>query len=276
MIDYHIHLERGPYNLEWLKQFWVQARLRGITEIGITEHAHEFREFVPVYEHLWEEPSSASWIQRHFHRSIDDYLALLDAGQQAGIPLKVGLEADYFPKREGEIRSLLRRYDFDYVLGSVHFLGDWSFDWDPDLGWPERDADEAYLAYLVLMEKTAQSNLFDVLAHLDVIKVFGYRAQRNLDGQWRALLQIIAEAGLAIEVSTAGLRKPVREIYPHFSLLKDAARLNIPITIASDAHTPFDVGDRWQEAVALAKRAGYTGYCSFKGRRRVDHQFPLL
>jgi histidinol-phosphatase (PHP family) len=280
MIDYHIHLERGPYSLEWLKQFWDQAEFRGISEIGVTEHAHEFWEFKSVYEHLWEDSAcvgmTASWIGRHFQHSVEDYFRLLEEGKKSGIPLKIGLECDYFPQSEAKIRTLLHRYNFDFVLGSVHFLDDWSFDWNPELGWPGRNPDDVYLAYLGLLEKMAQASLFDVLAHLDVIKVFGHRAQENLDRQWKALLQLISEADLVMEVSTAGLRKPVGEIYPHPTLIKEAARLNIPITIASDAHTPFDVGDRWQEAETIAKDAGYTSYCSFTGRKRIDHNLPSL
>ena len=280
MIDYHIHIERGPYDLEWLKLFWAQAKSRGILELGITEHAHNFREFKPIYEHLWPVPagddSTASWLGRHFQYSIEEYLELLEIGRKAGIPLKVGLEADYFPDYEVEIGSLLRSYSFDFVLGSVHFLDSWSFDWKPDRGWSGRDLDDVYLTYIDLMKRMAQSDLFDVLAHLDVIKVFGHRARTRLDGEWEALLQLISEADLAIEVSTAGLRKPVGEIYPHPTLIQEAARRNIPITIASDAHTPSDVGDRWEEAVALARCAGYRRYCSFTGRKRIDHELPLL
>lgn len=280
MIDYHIHLERGPYNLEWLRQFWAQAQRRGITEIGITEHAHEFREFLPVYEHLLRESTSghdtASWIRRHFQHSIDDYLELLENGMKSGIALKVGLEADYFPHNEEKIRALLERYDFDFVLGSVHFLDCWSFDWDPGLGWPERNVDHVYRAYLSLLERMVKSSLFDIAAHLDVIKVFGHRSKQNLDREWHDLLVLMSQSNLAMEVSTAGLRKPVGEIYPHPMLLTEAARRGIPITIASDAHTPEDVGDRWEEAVARARNSGFRKYCTFKGRRPTIHDLPLF
>jgi len=280
VIDYHIHIERGPYNLEWVKQFWAQAEKRGLTEIGITEHAHNFREFQTIYEHLWNSPShdaaTSSWLQRHFEYSIEEYLELLEGAKKAGIPLKVGLEADYFPDCEGEIRSLLDTYSFDFILGSVHFLEAWSFDWKPDCGWSSRDVDSVYQAYINLMKKMAQSKLFDVLAHLDVIKVFGHRAKTSLDVEWASLLQLVGEMNLAIEVSSAGIRKPVAEIYPHRNLIQQAASLNIPITIASDAHTPSDVGDRWEEVVAIARSSGYRKYCSFTGRKRIEHELPSL
>jgi histidinol-phosphatase (PHP family) len=280
MIDYHMHLEQGPLSLDWLEKFWIQGQSCGLTEIGITEHAHQFKEFLPVYEHLLEDPRQdpevRKWLGRHFKYSMAEYLELLEAGRKTGIPLKFGLEADYFPITEERIGNLLGQYDFDFVLGSVHFIDYWSFDFDLQVGWPQRDIDEVYTRYLSLMQQLVHSRLFDVLAHLDVIKVFGHRAQQSLGTEWRSLLHSIAQADVAIEVSTAGFRKPVGEIYPAEPLLREAARLDIPITIASDAHTPGDVGHRWPEAIAYARTAGYEHYCSFKGRKRIRHELPYL
>ena len=114
-------------------------------------------------------------------------------------------------------------------------------------GWSGRDLDDIYCTYIDIMKRMAKSNLFDVLAHLDVIKVFGHRAPTNLDIEWESLLQLVAEMNLA---------------------------LNIPITIASDAHIPSDVGDRWEKVVAIARSSGYRTYCSFTGRKRMDHVLP--
>ena len=278
MIDYHIHIERGPYNLEWLKRFWFQAESRGITEIGVTEHTHHFYEFRTVYEHLLQttEPDAdtSSWLGDYFQHSIEEYLELLEAGKKAGIPLKAGLEADCVPGKEREIEALLDEYRFDFVLGSVHFLDSWSFDIKPTMGWPGKDVDKVYLAYIDRVKSMAQSGLFDVLAHLDVIKVFGHKAQADLGGEWTEVLQLIVQSDLVIEVSTAGMRKLVGEIYPHPSLIKGAARLGIPITFASDAHNPEDVGDRWKEAVNVARSLGHSRYCTFTERRRTEHPLP--
>lgn len=280
MIDYHIHLEQGPFTLEWLEKFWIQGQASGLTELGITEHAHQFREFRPVYQHLLDNPQQdavvSKWLDRHFQHSLDTYLQFLEQGRKAGIPLRFGLEADFFPTTKELIGTLLGQYDFDFVLGSVHFIDFWSFDYDPQIGWPERDVDEVYTQYLDLMEQMVQSRLFDVLAHLDVIKVFGQRTQKSLEAEWKSLLCSISQANLAIEVNTAGWRKPVGEIYPAEPILRDAALLGIPITIASDAHTPHDVGHRWPEAVICARAMGYEHYCSFQGRKRIRHQLPLL
>lgn len=280
MIDYHIHLEQGPYDLEWLEKFWQRGKARGLTEIGITEHAHHFREFLPVYEHLWRESATdageSSWVKSQFRHSIADYVELLDEGRKAGIPLKVGLEMDYFPKSEAKIAALLKSYEFDFVLGSVHFLDTWSFDWKAELGWSKRNVDEVYQRYLNTVTKMVQSDLFDILAHIDVIKVFGHRAQKDLSKEWQTVLHQIAQTHLALEVSTAGLRKPVGEMYPHHGILKEAFALGIPITIASDAHTPLDVGYAWEDAVRFARLAGYGHYSSFAKRNRTEHELPVF
>lgn len=278
MIDYHMHLENGPLTVAWLEKFWQQAEKAGLQEIGITEHAHQFREFWPVYNQVAtdsrQSPAVKDWLAREFRYDLKEYLDLLQQAKNQGIPVKFGLELDYFPATAELASSILADYEFDFLLGSVHFIEYWPFDFKPELGWPEREIEAAYLSYLALMKGLVQSGLCDVLAHLDVIKVFGHRPEKNLEQQWNSLLEAIAEADLAIEVSTAGWRKPVGELYPAKQIIAKAAELQIPITIASDAHFPEDVGYRWQEAVLYAQQAGYTQYCSFKARQRFSHVLP--
>lgn len=271
MIDYHMHLEKGPFTLEWLKQFWEHAQRRGISEIGITEHAHRFRECWPIYQHLTEGSDAYSfmkdWLSRDFQHNIETYLELLTAARTEGIPVKIGIEMDYFPESEAEIHQLTNRYDFDYILGSVHVIGKWGFDYSPQHGWDGRDIDQAYRDYFSLVGKAANSGLFDILAHLDVIKVFGKLATEPMTQELTALLTIIKENNLCIEVSSAGLRKPVGEIYPSEQILSMANTCGIPITFASDAHEPASVGANWEDLVTFARRCGYSDYRVFNNRR---------
>lgn len=271
MIDYHMHLERGPMSLSWLKEFSDQAQKRGLQEFAITEHAHRFKEFYPVYKHLLEGDDAYAymqdWMAKELQLSLVDYFALLEEARSEGIPVKFGIETDYFLGQEENIRSLLSDYPFDFVLGSVHFIGKWGFDYSPNHGWQGRDHDTVYREYISLLEHAVKANLFDCLAHLDVIKVFGHRPTGSLEKEWQRLLELIAMSNLAIEISTAGLRKPVGEIYPAPPLIAKAAELGIPITIASDAHEPQDVGHKWELAVELAKSHGYSAITIFEKRR---------
>ncbi len=275
-----MHLERGPYNLEWVQRFWEQAERRGITEIGITEHAHRFIEFKPVYQHLLEGsdhyPFVREWLGNEFQYSIGEYMELLHKAREEGVPIKIGIEVDFFPSQKERLREILKHYSFDYVLGSVHFLDKWSFDYDPKYGWAERDIDQVYRQYISTLEEAVDSNLFHILAHLDVIKVFGHRSSSYMEAEWTKLLNKIAGGGLCIEISTAGLRKPVQEIYPEERLILKAAQLKIPITIASAAHVPEDVGDRWEAAVRAAREAGCEEYQVFTAGRPTPMPLPVI
>ncbi len=277
MIDYHIHLENGPLTLDWLSKFWEQAQKRGISEIAITEHCHKFEQFYPAFEYLAEGENGydymRDWLSSDFQASLDDYLELLELGKQKGIPVKKGIEVDYLEQSEEVLHNILDSYAFDYILGSVHVIDKWGFDYFPE-AWEGKDVDEAYQKYYETMYKAANSGLFDVMAHLDVIKVFGHKPTTNMDSYIDKVLKAMAVNKLTLEVSTAGLRKPVGEMYPTKSILQRAAALQIPITIASDAHYPEDVGADWEKATMLARRCGYREYCVFMRRESYAEKIP--
>jgi histidinol-phosphatase (PHP family) len=221
---------------------------RGLDEIGCSEHA-------PLG-----------------NRDLDWTLKLADLATYVGwvreaqaafpaLPIKLGLEVDYFPGREDWIRELAGLYPWDFFLGSVHFIGDWPVDRSAE-DWQEESVEERWRQYFNLWAQAARSGLFDSLAHPDLPKKFGYRPQ-NFD--YRDALK---DVRCAIEVSTAGLRKPCREIYPTAEFLRLARQLDIPITLGSDAHIPQDTGADFDQAVALARQCGYTQICRFTQRNR--------
>lgn len=261
--DYHLHLEQGPYTMEWLEEFLKVAHSRGVREVGFTEHAYRFREAASILEN--------NWARQHATQSAEDYVRLLSQAKTIYPEVRLGLEVDYVPGKEEITRRFLAAYPFDFVLGSVHFLGDWGFD-NPEFlaEWDHRDVDEVYRYYFWTLRQAATSRLFDVLAHPDVIKVFGHRATRDLTAVYRETVETIARSDLAIEVSSAGLRKPVGELYPAETFLQMAFGAGIPITTASDAHRPEDAGRDLDQVVVLARRAGYTAVSSFQLRQRIS------
>lgn len=279
MIDYHIHLENGPLTLDWLQEFWEVAQARGISEIGISEHSHKFKEFYPAFQYLTEGEGSYDymrhWISQDFKQSLSDYTDLLLQAQQQGIPVKIGLEVDYLSKTEDIIRRILREYPFDFIIGSVHVVDKWGFDYYPQ-AWAGQNVDEAYKGYFNTLIKAASSGLFDIIGHFDVIKVFGHRNSVNVDQHIEQALQALATQGICLELSSAGLRKPVQEIYPSKQILEKAYRLQIPITIGSDAHFPQDVGADWEQLVTIANECGYREYRIFSQRQAYAKKLPKL
>jgi len=201
-----------------------------------------------------------------------DFLATeierLRARHGAAIPVLFGGEADYLPDRVDEVAELAESYPFDFLMGSVHFIGDWPFDHPasvPDYAaWDRR---RLYETYFGLVCDAMRTGLFDVFGHVDLIKKFGHR----LEGDWSDLLREVCATArrhnLCVEINTAGFDKPVGEQYASEDFIRGCFAAGVPILFGSDAHAPSEVGRHFGRAVALAKAAGYSSYAYFQGRR---------
>ncbi|MGE5486058.1 MAG: histidinol-phosphatase HisJ family protein [Ignavibacteriales bacterium] len=265
LCDYHMHLEHGPVEMAWLRRFIEVAAEKGIDEIGISEHMFRFRESSPVWPSWWTMRSDCS---------LAEYVDLIEQAGSMGMPVRLGVEAEYLEGHEDRIRRFLREAPWDYVIGSVHFIGEWGFDdVDGKDEWDSRDVDEAYRRYFHLLEKAMESGMFDVIGHPDVIKVFGHRPSIDLGPYYERAARAAKTSGVAIEISTAGLRKPVSEMYPHPGFLAAFRRWNVPVIISSDAHYPEHVGYEFTRAVEYARSIGYTTVTRFSAR--TPSQVPL-
>jgi histidinol-phosphatase (PHP family) len=277
IVDYHMHLRRPTatagveeidHTVEAAERFVEVAAQRGVDEIGFTEHVYYFG----ATKALWQEPYYA---ERCVY-DLDTYCdAVLEAKRQ-GMPVKLGLEVDYVAGRERDMQEILAPYPWDFLLGSVHTIEGHFIDHEPTEGlWRHFRVEEVWRRYFIALRGAARSGLFDVLSHPDLVKIFGRRP-----GPDAVFLHhdetadaVEAAGGLAIEVSTAGLRKAVGEVYPDSGLLEACHSRGIPITTASDAHVPDDVGRDLDSAVRHARDAGYDTVTVFEGRRA--RQEPL-
>ncbi len=124
--------------------------------------------------------------------------------------------------------------------------------------------------YWSASERCVRSRLFDFIAHPDLVKIFGARPPGDLNRYYEPVIAALAECGGAFEINTAGLRKPVHEIYPALDFLKLARAAGVPLVINSDAHMPAQVGMDFDPARALAQEAGYTTSLRFQGRKRTE------
>jgi histidinol-phosphatase (PHP family) len=190
------------------------------------------------------------------------------------IYIKLGIEADYVPGNESYLREILARYQFDYVIGSVHYIGTWAFD-HPDKrdGWSSADIDAVYADYFDLLRQSARSGLFDIMGHSDLVKKFGHRCKADLSSELIDTAKVFAQQDVAVEINTSGLRKPVGEIYPSEEILTFYQKHSLPIVFGSDAHVPEDVGRDFDKAMSLARQCGYKSYVTFKQRERVVCDF---
>jgi histidinol-phosphatase (PHP family) len=201
---------------------------------------------------------------------LDAYVdAVLDA-KRAGLPVKLGLEVDYVDGRQEWLAELLAPYPWDYLIGSVHWIDGEAVDQRPGL-WEHRPVEEVWRRYFAALEELSATGAVDVLAHPDLAKIFGRRPGDGVLAELHERAgEAIAAADVCVEVSTAGLRKPVGELYPDLSLLRACRRRGVPVTMASDAHVPELVGQDLDQAVAHARTAGYETISVFERRRREE------
>ncbi len=267
LTDYHLHLrpdeEDTPperyFTAENVDRYLEAAAAAGIEELGVSEHIHRFRQALALWRHpFWEE------------QARDDLAAYCEFVR--GTPLRLGIECDFVPGAEDRTASLLEAHDFDYVVGSVHFLGEAAVDhegWDV---WEGRgDPDEVWRRYFETLAECARSGLFDVLAHPDLVKVWGAgRPQPRRDPHffYEPAVEAIAASGIAVEISTAGLRKPVGELYPARAFAAMCVESGAAFALSSDAHRPEEVGFGYDRAVAFLDDLGVGEICVFEGRRR--------
>jgi len=282
LTDYHLHLQPdgvtaraeqadrwdaagGAWSPNWIGRYTARARARGVRELAITEHVHRFA--------LARDWHQNPWWREEATEDIDAYCAALERARAEGLPVLVGVEMDWLPDRVSEIADVVRGRPFDIVLGSVHWLRERAVDHPDYLAWDTLDAEEIWERYLDELVAAACSGLFDVLAHIDLPKVFGHAPPASARARWPEVIAQIAQTGVAVECSSAGLRKPVRELYPNPDLLGLCAAAGIPVTLSSDAHRPEDVAADYPTAVAALGAAGYTQLTRFAGR--VATQVPL-
>jgi len=253
LIDCHMHTELTDGTGRPVEYARVAVE-RGLDEIGCSDHA-------PLADRVTD------W---HLKKSdLETYVDWVGEAR-AKVPqlsIKLGLEIDFIPGCEDWVRDLSAMYPWDFFLGSVHYVGDFNVDRDAE-DWEKEDVDARWREYFDMWTRAARSRLFDSLAHPDLPKKFNFRPKTDFSKVYEDALRAVAESGVAIEVSTAGLRKPCKEIYPSEQFLRIANRLGVPITLGSDAHVPQDVGLDFGKAVSLAKACGYKEICWFTLRKR--------
>ena len=268
LTDYHVHLrlddDDAPADRHFTRgnaeRYVEVAAERGIAELGVSEHVYRFREALDIWRHPF-------WVSQ----AVDD-LERYCSFVREETTLRLGIEADFIPGREDRTANLLDAYEWDYVLGSIHFLGDEAVDmrgeWDV---WRRGEPARVWRRYFETLGEAARSGLFDVLSHPDLVKVWGDEASVP-DGDLRRFydraMDGIADSDVAIEISTAGLRKPVGEIYPDRAVLEMVLDAGNPIALSSDAHTPEQLGFRYEEAAELLGDLGVRELCVFDRRTR--------
>lgn len=292
MGDYHVHLHpHGPYSgkgprpgeypVDHIEAYFEAAQANGAPEIGFTEHFYRCIESKPVLGSFWDaDPRkdlrdfTRSYVRSERVLSLERYVQAVVDAKDRGLPVKLGLEVDFFPESVDAVVEFLKPYPFDYLIASTHWLDAWGIDLAGQLHeFERRGIQRSYEDYFAMETRLAASGHFDVLAHADVVKKQGVFLDRPPLDLYEELAVAAARGGTAVEVSTVGLYQPANEMYPHPALLQRFFDHSVPITLASDAHVPEHCGRDRSKAIELAESVGYTHRIEFT--RRVGSLVPL-
>jgi histidinol-phosphatase (PHP family) len=258
-VDNHLHTRLCGHAVGEISAYLDRAAALGIREVGFADHFPLY--FLPPDKMIPDYAMNNSDLPAYINM-VKENAAL------SPVSVKLGIEADYVPGHEKELESLLAPYQFDFVTGSVHFIDGWGFDNPAELeGYSSRDIDGIYVRYFDLIQQAALTGLFDIMSHPDLVKKFNFRPTRDLRPLYEETARAFKSAGVCVEVNTAGLRYPAKEIYPGPELLEVFYKHDLPVTIGSDAHHPEDVGFGLLEAIKLIRKTGYREIATFSGRQ---------
>jgi len=260
LFDYHTHTALCKHAVGTMEQYVQAAVAGGLAEIGFSDH-------LPLPK---AGPSPWNMAEDQLAGYIEAVLALRK--QFAPFPVRLGVEADFFDDCVERTQALLARHEWDYVIVSAHHLPpgaigaqppepprEWTIDSPDELDeWRRQDVNAAWRAYFQTLTRMAGSGIGDIIGHCDLPKKFGHRPTCDMTAAYRETASAFADAGVIVELNTAGLRRPAREIYPGLELLQIFRQAGVPITFGSDSHAPQEIAHAFDQAVALAKSAGYT------------------
>jgi histidinol-phosphatase (PHP family) len=252
--DYHMHtkLSDGANTHE---EMVLSAIGKGLDEIGFSDH------YCIKYRVHWGVNSEG--IAR-----LEAKVAEMNEKFSDRINILFGLEVDYFPEFEKEIGQVLQRFNFDYVIGSIHFLDDWNYDTDKSR-YSEFDSDYLYEWYFRELQKAVKSGLFDYMAHPDLIKKHRIWPKTSKNQLYRETAKVFADYGTAYEINTSGRDRPCEVFFPGSELISEFYQAGVPVTLGSDSHSADQIARYFGDAKDLLRQSGYQSVARFKKRKMV-------
>lgn len=251
--DYHIHTlySDGKATPE---EYIAAAISEGIREIGFSEHLNLIIEKQNWCINILKVPAYISHI-----KSLQK--------TEKRIKVRLGLEVDYFPGKENIIYDFIHKLYLDYVIGSVHYLGETTVDSGPEY-YEGKNIDDLYQSYFNIVNEAVASGLFDIIAHCDLVRIYNYKPVADPEPLYRKLAKEMSKHDVAIEINTNGKNRPVGDFYPDRRFLKIFYEENVPACVNSDSHIPARIGQHFDEAYGLLKEAGYKEMAVFSKRDR--------
>lgn len=281
---FQTRMQYGDYSAWWLDLYLKVALQKGLKVVGIVDHLYRFEETKDYFLKYMDVSDTVlghrqkEWLNQVMTHRLEDFVTFIESQkekwQQAGVTLRLGIEADYFEGCDDELKELLSPYNFDYIIGSVHFNKGWGFD-NPELQHKFNDYDLVvlYESHFDTVIKAAESNIFSFIAHLDNLKVFNYRPDETLlEPMYHRVAQALQTHQVATEINV-GLkyRYPVKEQCPSENFIKILSQYDVSFTTSSDSHFPHDIGIYNEEIKTLLKRNNINEIVGFKDMQKIKY-----
>jgi len=257
-IDLHNHTPLCNHATGTPREYVLKAINEGIDIFGFSDHnPMDFdKKYRMSFEQMAQYEQEILNLKEEFKKQID---------------IRLAYEVDYLPEY---IDSRVLNANIDYLIGSVHFIDKWGFDNPEFIGeYKNKDIDKIWQDYFNAIEAMAKSGYFNIVGHIDLIKVFNFKPKKEIKIIAKEAIKAIKKSGMAVEINTAGFRKPVSEQYPSREILEMCYENSIPITFGSDAHKIEQIGFAYTQAVDLAKDVGYSSCVSYVSREKQLHKF---
>jgi histidinol-phosphatase (PHP family) len=265
MIDYHLHGNFSGHGSGEIVEYVEAALAKGFVEIGFSDHLPKVVDPDPYH----------AMLEDALPRYVETVLSLRER-YRGRVAIKLGIEADYFAGHEDATRALLAKYPFDYVLGALHYLGDWHFtSKQGQARYADEDPAAAFPLYFEQLVRMIDSGLFDVVAHPDALRRGAFRPVASLEAEYRRVARLLAGRGMAIEVNTGGVRRGCGGPYPDREFLAACVAEGVPVTLGSDAHSPRDVGRDYDAAYRLLGDLGVAEIAVYERRGRSARPLAL-
>ena len=245
MRDMHVHLEYADYTFEWIDKFVNQAVAMDIDTLCLVEHTHQFKDFAPMYPEIANYSDFQHyWYYKKNFRDLSEYTDFITAARKRNYPIKLlfGLEVCYFEGMESLIDEKIHSFNFDHIIGSVHWLDGFGFDLNRE-AWADKDPDHLFKRHFEIMEGLIKCELFDVVGHPDSIKLFGHSTTYDLQPTYDKLAKLMKKHNISAEQNGGiHLKHPEIELGLAPGFLKAVKDNGVNIITSSDAHRPEHVG----------------------------------
>ncbi|HBM79600.1 MAG: PHP domain-containing protein [Clostridiales bacterium] len=254
LVDYHVHLDKLEWSAGTIEKMCATAKKSGVDKVGVVIHTKSLMGFEPLYSHILK--SGEKHKKLKFDKDPDKYIDFLKSAKSKGLPILIGVEICYSPEGEPFLRDIIKKYDFDYTIGSVHLIGIMHFKTVVKLTGDTKKVGSIYYTHVL---KAINSGLFNIIGHIEVARREGIPGLNYYPDLLNDICDSLIKNNCAIEINTKWLVRH-GSIVPERETLKYMKDKGVKLVFGSDAHHIERIGYGERIAESAIADAGFRGF----------------